>query len=322
MQAFEREQAARETAGDPKREFSALSEEAGGESETLARDLPASPGPAIERTLEAAAPEAKGVAPSPEAEGVASSPEVEGVAPSPEAEGVAPSPEAEGVAPSPEAEGEAPSPEAKGVAAAPVPSLSLWAQCGSEAMAALERGEAVADETVARLVAAAMRAVPVSQGWLLDGYPTTRQQAELLERELVPPRRGGWTRIAARARDFCSPRAPACVCLLLPGPGNTSVLAPPVEAVEESASPVGAAPTSALLNVMLLDTPEEVCLERATGRRVDPETGQAYHLSHAPPPSVPEAATASAEDAAVLGLYARLEAPEDPRWADGLISAL
>ncbi len=36
--------------------------------------------------------------------------------------------------------------------------------------------------------------------------------------------------------------------------------------------------------VVLLDVPDDVIVERMTGRRTDPETGQVYHLKHAPPP--------------------------------------
>ncbi|MBI1904154.1 MAG: adenylate kinase [Planctomycetia bacterium] len=36
--------------------------------------------------------------------------------------------------------------------------------------------------------------------------------------------------------------------------------------------------------VLLLEVPDEVLVERITGRRVDPATGQVYHVKHRPPP--------------------------------------
>lgn len=37
--------------------------------------------------------------------------------------------------------------------------------------------------------------------------------------------------------------------------------------------------------VILLEVPDDVIVERMSGRRTDPETGQVYHLKHAPPPA-------------------------------------
>lgn len=36
--------------------------------------------------------------------------------------------------------------------------------------------------------------------------------------------------------------------------------------------------------VVLLDVPDEVIVERMSGRRTDPQTGQVYHVRHNPPP--------------------------------------
>ena len=41
----------------------------------------------------------------------------------------------------------------------------------------------------------------------------------------------------------------------------------------------------ALSDVILLEVPDEVLLERITGRRNDPETGKIYHLKYDPPPA-------------------------------------
>ena len=39
-------------------------------------------------------------------------------------------------------------------------------------------------------------------------------------------------------------------------------------------------PTKAIL----LEVPDEVLIERVTGRRLDPETGKIYHMTFSPPP--------------------------------------
>jgi adenylate kinase len=41
----------------------------------------------------------------------------------------------------------------------------------------------------------------------------------------------------------------------------------------------------AIDKVLLLEVPDEVLVERITGRRVDPQTGQVYHVKHHPPPA-------------------------------------
>src|SRR5690606_14012973 len=37
--------------------------------------------------------------------------------------------------------------------------------------------------------------------------------------------------------------------------------------------------------VVLLEVPDDVIVERMSGRRTDPETGQVYHVRHNPPPA-------------------------------------
>lgn len=37
--------------------------------------------------------------------------------------------------------------------------------------------------------------------------------------------------------------------------------------------------------VVVLDVPDDAIVERMTGRRTDPETGEVYHLTHNPPPA-------------------------------------
>eukprot|EP00955_Chlamydomonas_euryale_P020921 221647-Chlamydomonas_euryale.AAC.1 len=113
------------------------------------------------------------------------------------------------------------------------------------------------------------------QGFVIDGFPRTRRQSELLEAALT-------------GLDLASEAAVVAAA---------SVIAPP---------PPGALPQmqrpllSGLDAVLVLGlTDEAAALKRAVGCRVDPATGRVYHLEFDPPP------------AGDPGLSARLVEPPD-----------
>ena len=62
---------------------------------------------------------------------------------------------------------------------------SQMAQLGREVKRALESGEAVHDQTLAGLLLEAWRELPNGSGWIVEGFPNTLAQAELLEEQLV-----------------------------------------------------------------------------------------------------------------------------------------
>ncbi|KAK9824418.1 hypothetical protein WJX72_010134 [[Myrmecia] bisecta] len=166
---------------------------------------------------------------------------------------------------------------------------------GRSAKAALQAGGQVPDDVLARLVVLAIAEVrnmapevapadkagagkkgtkakakgkpseeeaPKSpQGFVLDGYPRSAGQAQLLEKALT-----GLDLAREQAiRDSASVLAP-----------------PPPEVLANLDRPL----TSGLDSVLVLSVSEEAgSVKRALGRRVDPMTGHAYHLDFDPPPA-------------------------------------
>ena len=105
---------------------------------------------------------------------------------------------------------------------------------GQEVKPYMDAGQLVPDDLVIELVLSRIQQHDCqTNGWLLDGFPRTKAQADALTAAGIVP-------------DM----------------------------------------------FLLLDVPEDVLVERVTGRRTDPVTGKIYHLSFNPPP---------ADDDAVLG---------------------
>ena len=100
-------------------------------------------------------------------------------------------------------------------------------ELGKQAKEAMDAGKLVSDDLITGVICDRLKEADcVEKGWLLDGFPRTKAQAEALSKA------GG---------------VPDCF--------------------------------------VLLDVPEEVLVERVTGRRTDPETGKIYHMKFNPPPA-------------------------------------
>ena len=117
----------------------------------------------------------------------------------------------------------------------------------------------VPDEVLVGLIVETIRNVDqVSySGVVLDGFPRTEAQARALEKALTgfePP-----------------PKEP---------PKKGSKIAPPPDEGDEPKAPH----VPGIDCVIRLDVPDEMCRRRALGRRLDPQTGEVYHLEFAPPP--------------------------------------
>ena len=98
---------------------------------------------------------------------------------------------------------------------------------GKQAKEYMDRGDLVPNEVVVGMVASRLSAEDcVENGWLLDGYPRSEDQATALTSTGIEPEL-----------------------------------------------------------FLLLDVPEDILVERVTGRRLDPETGDIYHMKFKPPPS-------------------------------------
>lgn len=93
----------------------------------------------------------------------------------------------------------------------------------------MKAGQLVPDEVVIGMVIERIRKPDCKNGFMLDGFPRTRPQAEALDAALSE---------AAISLD----------------------------------------------SVLLIEVPDELILERITGRRNDPQTGAVYHVTFNPPP--------------------------------------
>lgn len=104
---------------------------------------------------------------------------------------------------------------------------------GKEAEVFMKAGQLVPDSTVIAMAIERIQEADAQKGFMLDGFPRTRAQAEALE-----------------------------------------------TAMESAGLSLDA--------VVLLEVDDSLIVERITGRRTDPVTGQIYHLTFNPPP--PDAA--------------------------------
>lgn len=107
------------------------------------------------------------------------------------------------------------------------------------------------------------RRKPISrclQGFILDGFPRTEQQAKELEKALT-------------GLNVAAEEAYAAGASRVAPPGAAAFLSP--------SRPI----KSCLDTVVVLELENsEVAVERAVGRRMDPETGKIYHMQLSPPP--------------------------------------
>ncbi len=98
-------------------------------------------------------------------------------------------------------------------------------ELGQQAAACMAEGNLVPDDLIVGLVSKRLAEPDCREkGWLLDGFPRTKAQAEKMEELFLVPTKA-----------------------------------------------------------VLLDVPDEVLVERVTGRRNDPETGKIYHMTFSPP---------------------------------------
>jgi adenylate kinase len=103
-------------------------------------------------------------------------------------------------------------------------------ELGRRADGYMKAGELVPDELVIAMVIERIEKPDCTGGFMLDGFPRTRPQAEALDGELT---KAGVTLDA----------------------------------------------------VVVIEVPDQLIVERITGRRMDPETGAIYHMIFNPPPA-------------------------------------
>lgn len=103
-------------------------------------------------------------------------------------------------------------------------------ELGQKADGFMKSGQLVPDDLVIAMVIERIGAADCENGFMLDGFPRTRPQAEALDQALA----------AAQVSLDC---------------------------------------------VLLIEMPDEKIVERITGRRMDPETGDIYHVKFKPAPA-------------------------------------
>jgi adenylate kinase family enzyme len=148
-------------------------------------------------------------------------------------------------------------------------------QIGAKLQLPMMEGQAPDDFLLVSLVLEAMSQEPERPGgYLLVDFPKTRQQAQLLEREISgyedpkPIKKGDLKRAKDKERATTGNR-------------NRSLINP-AENPQDNPVPQ---PISGLDAVFLLDVKNEVAFKRASGQLIDPISNQKYHLENDPPPT-------------------------------------
>lgn len=108
--------------------------------------------------------------------------------------------------------------------------VSQGTALGKQADGYMKAGGLVPDDLVIAMVIERIQQPDCADGFMLDGFPRTRPQAEALDTELEK---------AGLALDI----------------------------------------------VLQIEVPDELIVERITGRRLDPDTGEIYHVEFRPPPA-------------------------------------
>lgn len=130
--------------------------------------------------------------------------------------------------------------------------VSAGSGLGVRADGYMKAGQLVPDDLVIAMIIERIGQADCRKGFMLDGFPRTRPQAEALDRDL-------------------------------------------------------AGADAALDVVLLIEVPDELIVERITGRRMDPETGAIYHASFKPPPAEIAARVTQRKDDTEEAVTARLD---------------
>ncbi len=130
--------------------------------------------------------------------------------------------------------------------------IKAGTEMGKKAATFMDAGNLVPDEVVIGLVIDRIAEDDCKEGFMLDGFPRTRPQAEALDAQL----------------------------------GKAGVK---------------------LDVVLFIEVPDELIVDRITGRRSDPETGAIYHLQFNPPPADVAGRVVQRKDDTNQACVARLE---------------
>lgn len=144
-----------------------------------------------------------------------------------------------------------------------VPQPSERNRLGVKALKYLQKGRAVDDQIVVEILTNAIKRIPESTGWVIDGYPHNYNQAKHLERAL--------SGFEANAKDNPKQvaKTKAHKSSLVPDPRPQP---PPLE------------PMSGIDVVILFDIDDDLCIKRANGRTFQVQSDTEFHEEFNPPP--------------------------------------
>ena len=159
-------------------------------------------------------------------------------------------------------------------APSPDPYTPQWvpsqrAVLGKQASDLLKRGDSLEDQLLVDILLQRIRGLPDGCSWIIDGFPKTLVQAQLLERQLSgyePPSNPPKLRTSREAREW--------------GGHKLSILAQGLEH-EQHVS----APRSYLQSVVFINLSDKLAIRRGLGQQVNKRTKDKYHIEFSPAPT-------------------------------------
>ena len=140
---------------------------------------------------------------------------------------------------------------------------------GKLAYKMMRRGDSLEDSVLIGLFLQKIKELPDGCSWIIDGFPKTLSQAQLLEKQLSgyeQPSNLPKLRTSREAREWGSTK----ISILAQGLEHEQLLT---------------APTSYLNRIIVLNLPDKLAIRRGLGQQVNKRTKDRYHVEFNPAPS-------------------------------------
>ena len=140
---------------------------------------------------------------------------------------------------------------------------------GKLASEIMRRGDSLDDSILIGLFLQKIKELPDGCSWIIDGFPKTLPQAQLLEKLLSgyeQPSNLPKLRTSREAREWCGNK----ISILAQGLEHEQLLTPPV---------------SYLDRIIILNLPDKLAIRRGLGQQVNKKTKDRYHVEFNPAPS-------------------------------------